>query len=399
MLSKRLSWSFAQNPLSRLLNEKRRGGEGVLDLTESNPTRAGLDYPEAEILRSLADRASLVYEPTPLGLSAAREAVSRYYARRQLAVSADSIVLTASTSEAYSFLFKLLCDPGDSVLVPRPSYPLFDYLAALEGVEVVPYPLVYDGAWRIDLGALGPSVGPRTRAILLVNPNNPTGSFVKRDELDSLLELYRSHGVALIVDEVFSDYAMGEDAERVSSLVEVEDALTFVLSGLSKIAGLPQMKLAWIAAGGPAPERRQAYEGLEHIADNFLSVGTPVQLAARAFLDLAPRIQAAIRQRITANYRFLAARIPESSPGRLLRVEGGWYAVLRLPQVRSSEEWALELLGKDNVYVHPGYLFDFAAEAYVVVSLLTPAETFQKGADRLLRRVEAFLAADMREES
>jgi len=392
VLSKRLSWSVARNPLTRLLDEKRRAGAPVVDLTESNPTRAGFDYPEAEILQGLASRASLVYEPAPLGLPAAREAVSRYYGRRHLTVSPEGILLTASTSEAYSFLFKLLCDPGDSVLVPRPSYPLFDYLAALEGVEVIPYPLHYDGVWHIDLGALGGSIRPGARALLLVNPNNPTGSFVKRDELGRLLELCGTHRLALIVDEVFSDYALADDADRVDSFAEgVEGALSFVLSGLSKIVGLPQMKLAWIVVGGPAPAR-QAYQGLEQIADNFLSVGTPVQHAASALLELAPRLQSAIRDRLLGNLRYLSSRISASPACQLLHLEGGWYAVLRLPGVRGSEDWALELLAADDVHVHPGYLFDFASEAYLVLSLLTRSETFRSGVDRLLARVETTLA-------
>ncbi len=393
MLSKRLSWSVAPNPLTRLLDEKRRAGAPVLDLTESNPTRSGLDYPEAEILQGLASRASLVYEPAPLGLPAAREAVSRYYARRHLSVSPERIVLTASTSEAYSFLFKLLCDPGDSVLVPRPSYPLFDYLAALEGVELTPYPLAYDGVWHVDLGALGGSMRPGARALLLVNPNNPTGSFIKRDEVDPLVELCRRHRLALIVDEVFSDYALVDDAELVKSFTNgVEGALSFVLSGLSKIVGLPQMKLAWIVVDGPAPARQLAYEGLEQIADNFLSVGTPVQHAASALLELAPRLQSAIRDRLLGNLRYLASRISAAPSCQLLHLEGGWYAVLRLPGVRASEEWAMELLALDDVHVHPGYLFDFASEAHLVLSLLTRSETFRSGVDRLLARVETSLA-------
>jgi alanine-synthesizing transaminase len=399
MLSKRLSWSFAPNRLSRLREEMRRGGAPVADLTESNPTRADLAYPEADILRSLSDRASLLYQPTPAGLLSARQAVAGYYARRKLTLSPDRVLLTASTSEAYSFLFKLLCDPGDAVLVPRPSYPLFDYLAALEGVEALPYPLVYDGAWRIAREGLRRALSPRARALLLVNPNNPTGSFLKRDELESLLELCRERRLALIADEVFADYPREEDPERVPSLVEVGDTLTFVLSGLSKIAGLPQLKLAWIVVGGTDSERGEAYEGLEHIADNFLSVGTPAQHAAGALLDLAPTIQSAIRERLAANHKALAARMGGSSPCELLRVEGGWYAVLRLPSVLSSELWALELLSKDAVFVHPGYLFDFPTEAYLVLSLLTPPATFQEGVDRLLRRVEVLLAAAPREES
>lgn len=394
MLSKRLPGTLSPNRLTELLAERREKGETILDLTESNPTRAGIDYPEGEILQSLADPRNLTYEPAPLGLTSAREAVARYYAARGRAVGTDRMALTASTSEAYSFLFKLLAGPGDRILAPRPSYPLLEFLTALESVELAFYPLSYEsGAWCIDLGALSEAISERTRAIVLVNPNNPTGSYVKRRELERLLAICRDRKLPLISDEVFSDYPLDIDPAHVPSLVgATEGVLTFVLNGLSKVAGLPQMKLGWIIVEGPESERRDAIAALEHVADTFLSVGAPVQNAAPRLLDLAPRVQAAIHARLSLNRRALDEGIREDSASRVLRIEGGWYAVLRLPNVLSSELWAIELLSRDSVHVHPGYLFDFPSEAYLVLSLLTPVDTFRAGVQRLERRVEAVLS-------
>jgi aspartate/methionine/tyrosine aminotransferase len=386
-LSKRLDWNPSVNPLAQLLEQKLRAGAAVLDLTESNPTRAGLDYPGAEILASLTNPRALVYEPAPLGLLAAREAVSGYYAGRGLSAPAERILLTASTSEAYAFVFKLLMDPGDRILVPRPCYPLVDFLAALESVEVDSYPLLYDGVWSIDMAALRQTIGPRTRCILIVNPNNPTGSYLKRGELLRLIEICQARRLALIVDEVFSDFAVGEDPERVSSLIGMDSTLMFVLSGLSKVVGLPQMKLAWIWVGGPEADRKEALHGLEHLGDTFLSVSTPIQQAAADWLALLPRIQGAITERLAANHGWLAAQISRSGSCELLKLEGGWYAVLRVPNIRSAADWALELLRRDNVHVHPGYLFDFPSEAYLVVSLLTRIDVLRAGMGRLLARI------------
>ncbi len=393
MFSQRLSWSFSSNRLTRLLEEKRRADEEILDLTESNPTRAGFDYPSDEILASLNDPRSLAYEPAPLGLPSAREAVAGYYARRGQVVSSEHLALTASTSEAYSFLFKVLCDPGDRVLLPRPSYPLFDYLASLESVETDSYSLVYDGSWSIDLETIRSKLGPRTRALLLVHPNNPTGSYVKRVELTELTAMCREHDVALVVDEVFADYGFGENLDRVSTFVGRNDVLTFVLSGLSKIAALPQMKLAWIWTGGPDDQKRGALTRLEQVGDVFLSVGAQVQHAAAKLLDLAPSLQTAIRRRLVENSQFLTSAIPTSSPLEALPTEGGWYAVLRCPEVQSSEEWALAFLASDDTHVHPGYLFDFPTDARIVVSLLTPTKIFEQGIRRMLSRVDATVAA------
>ena len=382
MFSSRLNWSAPENPLTRLLTEKRARGDTILDLTESNPTVAGFSYPADLLQRALADSRLLRYEPHPAGLPAARQAVADYYRD----VSPDRILLTASSSEAYALLFKLLADPGDKVLVPRPSYPLFEFLAALESVCAVLYPLVYDGRWAIDFEALERSVTARTRAIVLVNPNNPTGSFLKRPELEHLLALCRRHQIAIISDEVFSDYAFGADEQRVRSLTGVEDVLTFVLSGFSKVLGLPQLKLGWIVAGGPQPLRSQAIERLELIEDTYLSVGTPVQWAAGTLLGSRQAIQTQILERVQTNRAVMASRIGSASPWRLLETEGGWYAVLEAPRIHSEEQWVLELLQDDDVLVQPGFFFDFEREAFLIVSLLTRPDVFQEGVDRILGR-------------
>jgi hypothetical protein len=333
---------------------------------------------------ALADPRALRYDPQPAGSLAAREAVCRYYAERGHTVAPDQVLLTASTSEAYQYLFKLLGDTEDEVLVPRPSYPLFEFLATLESLRAVSYPLVYDGGWSIDRDALAAAVTGLTRAIVLVNPNNPTGSFLKRDELRFL----RSLGLTLISDEVFADYAFTEDAQRVRTLAGVSDTLTFSLSGLSKVAGLPQMKLGWIVISGPPAARAEAKDKLEWIADTYLSVSTPVQHAAPRLLELGKGIHSQIAARVRANLAWLESAIAADSPSRLLAVEGGWSATLQVPRIRREEEWALELLEKDNVLVQPGFFFDFESEAFLVLSLLTAPETFREGCRRLLARVD-----------
>jgi len=387
MFSDRFHWDLEPNRLARLLRDKRRAGIPVLDLTESNPTRAGLSYPR-EIVDSLADPRALAYHPQPCGSIEAREAVCRYYADRGHAVEPDRVLLTASTSEAYAYLFKLLTNPGDEVLAPRPSYPLFEFLAAMESLRVAPYPLVYHGGWSIDCEALAAAVTDRTRAIILVNPNNPTGSFLKRDELRFLIGLCQARGLALISDEVFADYAFAADASRVSTLASSSETLAFSMSGLSKIAGLPQMKLGWIVIAGPARVRTEAQEKLELIADTYLSVGTPVQHAAPRLLELGQAVQAQIASRVRGNLDLLRAAIGAESACRVLAVEGGWCATLQVPRIRKEEEWALELLGEDDVLVQPGFFYDFESEAFLVVSLLTEPEMFREGCGRLLARVD-----------
>jgi alanine-synthesizing transaminase len=365
------------------LDEKRSAGGPILDLTESNPTAAGFAYPSEAILSALADPRSLRYEPAAAGMPAARAAVSDYYSGR---VTPDRVLLTASTSEAYAFVFKLLFDPGDEVLVPAPSYPLFDYLAALDSVRVVQYPLVYHESWAIDFDGLASSITSRSRAIVLVNPNNPTGSYLKQSELGPLLALCREHNLALISDEVFADYALDDQARLVRTLTGIDEVPTFCLSGLSKVAGLPQMKLGWIVTGGPPSDRAKAFERLELIADTYLSVSAPVQWAAPRLLGLRGELQRQILGRVLANRAFVASQIGPASPWKLLSAEGGWNTILEAPRIRSEEAWVLGLLSEDSVLVQPGFFFDFEREAFLVISLLAAEGVFREGIRRILAR-------------
>lgn len=357
-LSSRLSHS-APNALSLLLNEKRASGERVLDLTESNPTRAGIHYP-SDFLSAFSAPRALLYEPEPFGLPAARERIALEYG-----APPGHVILTTSTSEAYSWLFKLLCDPGCEVLAPRPSYPLFDFLASLESVVLRHYPLFYDHGWCIDFHALEQSIGPLTRAIVLVNPNNPTGHFIRRRELAQLLALCQDRDIALISDEVFADYTVDPPSDAVLTLRGVAD---FALNGLSKLVGLPQMKLGWIVSKRPVPE-------LEIVADTYLSVGTPVQLALPAMLELREPVQRQILARLRRNLSRL-----RSTGLRHLRVEGGWYAIL---PVMDEEETAERLLRERNVLTQPGFFYDFEKSGYLVLSLLTPPEIFDEGIEAI----------------
>ncbi len=382
MFSARFHWDFRPNRLANALEAKRREGAEILDLTQSNPTQAGLFYPP-ELLHAFADERILRYEPAPAGLRNARQAVSRYYAARGVAVEPERILLTASTSEGYAYLFKLLTDPGDEVLVPRPSYPLFEFLATMESVEVRSYPLVYHGKWTIDFHAFEEAISSRTRAVVLVNPNNPTGNYLKREELAKLLEICTQREIVLISDEVFSDYSFGDDPERVGTLAGIDAGMAFSMSGLSKIAGLPQMKLGWIVAAGSPRFRHSAMERLEWIADTYLSVGTPVQCAAPRLLEVGSFLHRQINSRTTHNLQ-LARQMVQGAVS-LLAVEAGWYAVLQVPRLRSEEEWALELLTHSNLLIQPGFFYDFDREAFLVVSLLTAPETFAEGLIRLLR--------------
>jgi alanine-synthesizing transaminase len=385
MFSSRSSIDLSLNPLALALARVRAVSRPVLDLTESNPTRAALPYARADIVAALSLPGSLVYEPAAFGIASAREAVARVISTHGPEVEAGRVVLTASTSEAYAFVFKLLCDPGDEVLVPVPSYPLFEHLARLESVRAVPYRLAYDGAWHVDLDSARKAVTPRTRAIVTVSPNNPTGSYLKRAELDALAAL----GLPIVSDEVFALYPLREDATRARSVLEACGAsLVFALGGLSKLAGLPQVKLAWMAVGGDVERVRAALERLEVIADAFLSLGTPVQHAAPALVASRGTVGDAIRRRTRDNLAVVRARLA-GSPVSLLDVEGGWYATLRVPRTRTELEWAVALLEEDAVYVHPGHFFDFEEEAYLVVSLLTRQEVFEEGMNRIVTRVTA----------
>jgi len=385
MFSSRFHWDSSPNRLTRALAAKRAAGTRILDLTQSNPTHAGLHYP-AKIVSAFNDPSMLTYEPVPAGMPAAREAVSAWYATRGQAVSVDRILVTASTSEAYAYLFKLLTNPGDEILVPRPSYPLFQFLADMESVRVRQYSLSYHGGWSIDLHSVARALTRRTRAIVLVNPNNPTGSYVKCSEVTELTALCAKGDIALISDEVFADYNFSKDPDRVTTLAGVEECLAFSMSGLSKVAGLPQMKLGWMVVNGPAALRAKAWENLEWIADTYLSVSTPVQCAAARLLAAGDKVQRQIRERTAANLAFARSTLA-GSPANVLTVEGGWNITLQVPQIYSEEEWTLTLLERADVLVQPGFFYDFETEAYLVVSLLTAPEIFREGLSRVVQRL------------
>ena len=381
MFSRRSVAVGEPNRLSRALADARAAGRSLADLTTGNPTTAGVEYDDERIRRALSPGGAVRYEPEPFGLAGARAAVASLWAERGIAVSPENVVVTASTSEAYAFAFKLFCDPGDEVLVPAPSYPLIEHLAALDSVSLVSYPLVYEHGFSIDLASLRRAVGDRTRAIVLVSPNNPTGSYVKRGELAALGEL----GLPLVSDEVFGEYPLTNDATRARSVLEESRVLVCALDGLSKAAALPQVKLAWMTLGGPPEAVREARVRLEVVADTFLSPSTQAQLALPELLATRHVAASAIRLRLATNHALLVA-LCAGSAVTALHVEGGWYAVLRLPNVATDEEWALAFL-EAGVCVHPGYFFDFEGPPHVVVSLLTPEAEFATGIERLLARV------------
>jgi alanine-synthesizing transaminase len=387
MFSKRVPDDRAPNRLARALQAARARGP-LVDLTLSNPTVAGMSY-APDMLQALSDPAALTYRPAPLGLRSAREAVGAAYARRGLLLDADRIVLTSSTSEAYSTLFKLLCDArGNRVLTPLPSYPLFDHLTRLDEVEPRRYALEYHGAWTIAPGELDRAWTDGTRGVLVVSPNNPTGSIVRDADAAELMRRCTDRGVPLIVDEVFWDYPLGAALPEPRAF-GAPSCLLFRLGGLSKSAGLPQVKLGWIAIDGPADLASEALDRLELICDTYLSVSTPVQVAAPSLIERGRAIREQILERIRANYRVLRSRVAAADGVTLLEAEAGWSAVLRVPATRSEDDLVLDLLERDRVVVHPGYFFDFAHEAYLVLSLLPEPDAFACGVDRLLERVHA----------
>ncbi|HET7440663.1 MAG TPA: pyridoxal phosphate-dependent aminotransferase [Terriglobales bacterium] len=387
MFSKRTAWKLSPNRFTEAQRELQESGAEFLDLTISNPTRAGLHYDDETILGALARPEALDYDPQPKGMLSARQAVADYYRQQhdEFEVNPESLLLTTSTSEGYSYVFRLLCNGGDEILVPKPSYPLFEFLADLEDVKLVPYPLLYDHGWQIDFPSLYKSVTHHTKAVVVVHPNNPTGSFVSESETENLNRFCREEELALIVDEVFLDYA--HDGGLRPTFAGNKDVLTFTLSGLSKIAALPQMKLAWIASSGPEAQQREALARLEVIADTYLSLNTPVQLAASVLLEQRRSIQPILLDRLRANLEELDGQLRKQATCQRLQVEGGWYAVLRVPATRSDEDLAVELLKNCLVAVHPGHFYDFSGDGYLVVSLITPHEQFREGVRRVLELV------------
>ena len=382
MFAKRTNWNLAPNWLSAALAAHRAAGKPLFDLTVSNPTECGFAYDSSAILSALSNPLALSYEPNPKGLESARRGVVGYYAERQEEISAEDIFLTTSTSEAYSFVFRTLCNPDDELLIPSPSYPLFDFLAEIQDVHLVRYPLLYDHGWQIDFHALEQAITPRTRGVIVVHPNNPTGHFTKPAEMSKLNSICAGREMAIIADEVFLDFSL--DGNRAASFSTNRDALTFTMSGLSKISGLPQMKAAWLIVSGPQGWKGEAVARLEIIADTYLSMNAPVQLAMPVFLAQRHAFQEQLMSRIRRNLAELDRKLAGQTACTRLGVEGGWYAVLRVPKTRSDEDLAIELLQTRGVYVHPGHLYEFPADGYLVVSLITADANFSQGIADLL---------------
>jgi len=389
MFSRRTDWNLSPNQFTIAQADMQSRGLKLLDLMASNPTRVGIQYDREAILSSLAKPESLDYDPQPKGLLQARRVIADYYRDEHDAYEVDPehIILTTSTSEGYSFLFRLLCNAEDEILVPKPSYPLFGFLADLQDVKLVPYPLIYDHGWQIDVASLYKAANHRTRAVIVVHPNNPTGSYVRDDELHSLNSFCREYNVALVSDEVFLDYP--HDGAPRSSFVRNRETLSFTLSGLSKVAGLPQMKLAWIAASGPSEQLSTALARLEVIADTFLSMNAPIQWAAPELLQQRKNVQPLLLDRLRANLEELDRQLGKQTLIQRLDVEGGWYAVLRVPATRSDEDLAIEIMTRCSVLVHPGHFYDFPRDGYLVVSLITPPQDFREGVRRVLELVVA----------
>jgi alanine-synthesizing transaminase len=386
MFASRTNWNLQPNRFAKALEEHRRSGKPLFDLTNSNPTTCSFSYPEERLFAALNDGRVLRYDPQSQGLHQAREAIANYYHGRSGFFAAEAnvdpgrIVLTSSTSEAYNYVFRLLCDVGDEVLVPAPSYPLFEYLADLADIRPASYPLLYDQGWQIDFAALSAALSSRSKALMVVHPNNPTGSFVKRQEAQRLVDICARRDLAIIADEVFLDYADGDGLQ--CSFASDSPALTFILSGLSKISLLPQMKVGWIVVSGPESLVDTAMRRLDVIGDTYLSPSAPVQLALGEMLAMRSDLQTQMQERLSANLRALDKLLQQSSVDRLKR-EGGWYAVLRVPATGSDEDLAIRLLENCDVLVHPGHFFDFPREGFVVLSLIAPEAEFQEGARRL----------------
>jgi alanine-synthesizing transaminase len=390
MFSNRTNWPLTRNRFTLALDELRASGTPLLDLTASNPTQCGFHYDSTAILSAFQNPATLTYDPQPKGTLAARREVARYYLDdHQTTIDPDSLILTTSTSEAYSYAFRLLCNPGDQLLLPKPSYPLFEFLAGLQDVRLIPYPLAYAHGWLIDFHSLENAITACTRAILLVHPNNPTGSYVHPEELVRLNALCKKHNLALIVDEVFLDFPF--DSPPRKTFVANSEALTFTLSGLSKISALPQMKIAWLAVTGPDSQVRPALDRLEIIADTYLSLSAPAQAALPALLAQRHSLRPQLLTRIRENRVHLQSQLRSHPVCELLHAEAGWYAILRYSTNSSAhasdEDLAIHLLRHHHVLLHPGHFYDFPSNGYLVLSLITPQAVFQTAVERILREL------------
>jgi alanine-synthesizing transaminase len=382
MFSERTNWNLSTNRLSEALAKHRASRKPLLDLSASNPTECGFTYNSRAILKAISRPDALRYEPNPRGMAAPRRAIARHHSTFGKKVAADDIFLTTGTSEAYAFVLRLLCNPGGEVLVPEPSYPLLNFLADIQDVKLLRYPLIYDHGWQIDFHSLEQAITPRSRAVVVVNPNNPTGHFVTAGDIVRLNEICTARKMAIIADEVFRDFRIS--TKRPPSFATNTGALTFAMSGLSKLCGLPQMKASWFITSGPAPLKYQALARIEVIADTYLSMNTPIQLAIPNLLRQRLGFQRQVMNRVRQNLRELDRQLGGQDLCTRLEVEGGWNAVLRVPAIHSDEDIAIQLLAEKNVYLHPGHFYDFTGDGFLVVSLITPVRTFAEGIKRVL---------------
>jgi aspartate/methionine/tyrosine aminotransferase len=395
--SLRTEWDREPNRLTQLYDNLRKEGKKIHDLTISNPTECSISYPVKKIFSALSNPQGVHYSPDPHGLLTARQAVKDYYKERAADIDEENIFITASTSEAYSLLFTLLCNPGETILAPRPSYPLFEFLAQLTGVTLKYYPLQYEGGWYMDTETIARSVTTATKAIIMVHPHNPTGMFIKKHEYSQIIEIAGKHRMAVIADEVFLDFALDSPKNVLGTTAGTSDILTFTLSGISKTIGLPQFKLGWIVISGYEPHSREATARLEIMSDTYLSANTPVQIALPDLMKECIEIRQGIHDRVRSNYQYIHQLLYESGqnnnyPCSVLEAEGGWYAIIRVPRTQTAEAWAIELLGRHDIYVYPGHFFDFNDEGFLVVSLLTEEETFR----RLVKQIADFISESVR---
>lgn len=384
--SKRTDIDFLPNEIYEMLYKKQSGGEKIFDLTSSNPTKEGLQHEPENLIAAFSKKGISEYSPDARGLESARLAVKAYYNAKNIEIDLDSIILTSGTSEAYSFLFKLLTDPGDEVLIPAPGYPLLGHLCVLENVIPVPYNLLYNrvNGWEIDFNFLKKRISDRTKAVIIVNPNNPTGSFIKNTELEEIITICAENNIALISDEVFSDFTDSEDMNIVKTTAGINHCLSFVVSGLSKVAALPQVKLSWIIVQGNKTEKKSALEKLEFISDNYLSVSTLSQVAAEDFFAYSPGMQMKIMGRIKNNLKILESSLTGKPNAELLKYEGGWYAILKFADEIEDDNRVYDLLNRKNILVHTGYFFDCDTQGLVILSLIVSESDFREGIKRLL---------------
>lgn len=384
MFADRTSWNLTTNRLAEAFARHRATGKPLFDLTVSNPTECGFVYDNDAILQALSNPSATIYQPEPRGLATARHAIAEYYGARGCDVPVEDILLTTSTSEAYSFVFRLLCNPGDELLIPAPSYPLLDYLADIQDVKLIRYPLFYDHGWEIDFHVLEQAITQRTRGVIVVHPNNPTGHYTNSAAMKRLNEICSVKNLAIVADEVFLDFSLTQELHP--SFAANREALTFTMSGLSKIAGLPQMKAAWLVTSGPEQWKSQARARLDVIADAYLSMNAPIQLAVPSFLQQRHAFQKQLIARVRGNLCELDRQIAAQKSCGRLKVEGGWCVVLRVPATRPDEELAVDLLESSGVYVHPGHFYDFPSDGYLIASLITPEHDFAEGIRCLLAR-------------